>query len=122
MMFNRPASLLVWSPRVLGILVCLFLSIFALDAVSEQKTFLEGLRDFLVHLRPMLVLLGIVALSWRWEWIGGAAFTGLAVLYAYWAYFVKGHPAWIPIVGGPLLVAGVLFFLSWRHRRRSYDT
>ncbi len=121
-MFNRPASLLVWSPRVLGILVCLFLSIFALDAFSEQKTFLEGLRDFLVHLRPMLVLLGIVALSWRWEWIGGAAFTGLAVLYAYWAYFVKGHPGWIPIVGGPLLVAGVLFFLSWRHRRRSYDT
>ena len=111
------SSLLLWSPRVLGILVCLFLSVFALDAFGGGKTFLQGLRDFLLHISPMLILLGVVALSWRWKLVGGIVFSALSVAYAYFAYYVRHHPEWIPTIGGPLLLVGVLFLLSWLHHR-----
>jgi hypothetical protein len=114
-MTNRSDALLLWSPRVLGIVVCLFLSLFALDAFSGGKSVAQAAADFLVHVAPMLVLLGVVALSWRWEWIGGAVFTALALTYAYVA---RHHLSWIPVVSGPLLVVGILFLWSWsRHRR-----
>lgn len=114
-MTSRSGALLLWAPRVLGIGVCLFLSLFALDAFSADKPAGEAVRDFLIHLSPMLALLLVVALSWRWAWVGGLVFTGLAIAYAYVA---RGHLAWIPIVSGPLLIVGVLFLLSWSQHRR----
>lgn len=105
-------ALLLWSPRVLGILVSLFLGLFALDAFSEGKSFVRALPDFAMHLLPALVLLVIVGLSWRWEWVGGLGFTGLAATYAYLA---RSHPAWIVVISGPLLIVGILFWRSWRH-------
>jgi hypothetical protein len=90
-MAKRSDALLLWAPRILGILVSLFLSLFALDAFGPGKSFLEAGRDYLIHVSPMLVLLGVVALSWRWEWVGGLVFTGLAVTYAYVA---RLHLAW----------------------------
>ncbi len=58
---TRPVSnLLLWSPRVLGILMALFVGVFALDAVGE------GLAALLLHFAPTLLLLLVVAVSWRW--------------------------------------------------------
>jgi glucose-6-phosphate-specific signal transduction histidine kinase len=114
-MTMRSGTLLLWSPRVLGILVCLFLSLFALDAFSGGKSVDRAVTDFLIHVAPMLALLGVVALSWRWEWVGGIVFTALALTYAYVA---RQHLSWIPVVSGPLLAVGVLFLWSWTQHRR----
>jgi CHASE2 domain-containing sensor protein len=109
---TRPLDrLLRWSPRILGILVCLFLSLFALDAFGDGKTFVQALPDFARHVAPMLALLAVVGVSWRWEWVGGIVFTGLAAGYA---YFARDHVSWIAVIAGPLLVVGVLFLWSWR--------
>lgn len=118
-MATRSDALLLWSPRVLGILVCLFLSVFALDAYGGGKTFFQATPDFLIHIAPMVVLLGVVAISWRWEWVGGLVFTGLALAYAYMA---RLHPAWILGISGPLLLVGILFFLSWTLHLRLHGT
>ena len=115
-MTKRSAGLLMWTPRVLGVLVCAFLSLFALDAFSAGKSFGEALPDFLVHVAPMALLLVVVGLSWRWEWVGGLVFTGLAIAYAYMA---RRHLSWIPTISGPLLIVGVLFLWSWVDRRRT---
>jgi MYXO-CTERM domain-containing protein len=89
---------------------------FALDAFGPGKPVVRALEDFLVHVAPVLVLLLVVVLSWRWEWVGGGVFTACALFYA---YATRSHPAWIPVVSGPLLLVGVLFLWSWRHRRRT---
>jgi hypothetical protein len=109
-MTKRSSTLLLWAPRILGILVCLFLSVFALDAFGGGTTFIQALPDFGMHVAPMLILLAIVAVSWRWEWIGGFGFTALAIAYA---YFARDHISWIPVIAGPLLIVGVLFLWSW---------
>jgi hypothetical protein len=114
LMMRRSDSLLLWAPRILGVLVCLFLSLFALDAFEEGMTVWQALPGFLVHIAPMAVLLVVVGASWRREWIGGLVFTGLAVVYAYLA---RHHVSWMAAVSGPLLVVGVLFLWSWVHSR-----
>lgn len=91
-MTTTSGRLLLWSPRILGILVSLFIGLFALDAFSQGQPFLEALPDFVIHLIPAFVLLALVGASWRWEWIGGVAFIGLAVLYA--MTMAKGHLDW----------------------------
>lgn len=111
---RQSGLLLLWSPRILGILVCLFLSLFALDALQGGKSVAEAIPGFAIHIAPMLLLLVVVALSWRWEWIGGIVFVGLAVAYAWMA---RSHVSWIATISGPLFVVGALFLWSWvRHR------
>ena len=89
------ARFLLWVPRVLGILVSIFLSLFALDAFSEGKPFLQAVSDFVIHLAPAALLLAIVAASWRREWIGGVAFVALAIFYA---TIVTNRIDWILVI------------------------
>jgi hypothetical protein len=105
------ARFLLWSPRVLGILVSVFVGMFALDSFSEGKPFTGALSDFAIHLTPAVLLLGIVLASWRWQWIGGIAFVALAAGYA---AAVGGQLDWILVISGPLLIVGALFLWSWR--------
>ena len=107
-MTNSARKLLLWGPRILGIMVSLFLGVFALDALDA------GVVAFLLHMAPTLLLLLVVAASWRWEWVGGAVFTLLAVLYAVPAW---SRGEWLLVISGPLLLTGLLFLWSWRHRR-----
>jgi hypothetical protein len=88
------------------------LSVFAFDAFGGGKTVIQALPDFAIHVAPMLVLLAVVGVSWRFEWVGGLVFTGIAASYAYLA---RTHPSWILAIAVPLLIVGVLFFWSWRH-------
>jgi len=105
------ADLLLWTPRLLGILVSLFIGMFALDAFSQGKPFLHALLDFGVHLVPALVLLTLVAVSFRWEWIGAVAFIGIAIVYA--TTMSRGRLDWMLLISGPLAVVGALFLWSW---------
>lgn len=111
-MATTSGRLLLWSPRILGILVSLFIGLFALDAFSQGKPLFQAIPDFVIHLIPALMLLVLVGASWRREWIGGVAFVGLAVVYATMA---REHLDWILVISGPLIVVGALFLWSWRH-------
>jgi hypothetical protein len=115
-MAARSARLLLWSPRVLGILVSLYLGIFALDAFSEGKPFFQALPDFVVHLMPALVVLALLVASFRWQWVGGVSFIGLAVIYA--MTMSRGRLDWMLVISGPLAIVGALFLCSWIHRSR----
>jgi hypothetical protein len=115
-MATRSDRLLLWGPRILGILVSMFIGMFALDAFSDGKPFLQALPDFIIHLIPAFVLLGLVVASFRWEWIGAVAFIGLAVVYA--VTMSKGRLDWMLTISGPLVVVGALFLWSWSQHGR----
>lgn len=103
---------LLWLPRISGILVAGFLALFALDAFNDTS-FVAALPEFAIHLIPSLLVLTVVAIAWRFEWIGAVAFVGLAALYATMA---RGRLDWIVAISGPLLVVAALFLASWRQR------
>ena len=111
---TRKDLLLLWSPRILGITVSLFLSLFALDAFEQGKPVAAMLTDFAMHLVPAAVILAIVALSWRRPWIGGVAFVLLGAAYG---SSVSFRLDWTLPISGPLLTAGALFLWSWRRHQ-----
>jgi hypothetical protein len=110
-MTTASRRVIAWSPRILGILVSLFLAVFALDAFNGQPI-LEALGDFVIHLIPAFVLLLVVAASWRRAWIGGVSFLALALLYA--TTMARGHVDWMLAIALPLAIVGALFLWSWR--------
>ena len=113
-MATPSGRLLLWTPRVLGILASVFIGLFALDAFGEGKSFLQAFPDFVMHLVPAFVLLGLVVASFRWAWIGAAGFIGLALMYA--MTMSNGRFDWMLTVSGPLLLVGVLYLWSWLRR------
>ena len=108
---------LFWSPRVLTILFALFLSLFALDVFEEGYGLWETVLALFMHLIPTWIVLIVLALSWRWEWIGAVLFVALALIYAYFAVG-RGHPEWIAIISGPLLLIAGLFLVNWLYRKQ----
>jgi hypothetical protein len=112
-MRSTPSRLRLWAPRLLGLAVCLFLGLFALDAFDGTGDLSGKLAAFGLHLVPVLVLLAVVVLSWRRQWIGGVTFVGVALFYA--TVMAPGRPDWIAVIAGPLFLVGILFLWSWRH-------
>jgi hypothetical protein len=105
------SAIWLWAPRVLGVLTSLFIGLFALDAFGAGRPFAQALPEFLVHLIPAIVLLAIVAVSFRRPWMGAGAFIALGLAYA--ATVPRGHLDWTIAISGPLLTVGCLFLWSW---------
>ena len=115
-MERTAARLARWSPTMAGILVSLLIGMFALDAFSEGKPFVQALPDFVMHLIPAFVLLAIVGASVRRPWLGAITFISLGVLYA--LTMSKGRLDWMLAISSPLIVVGALFLWNWVLDRR----
>jgi hypothetical protein len=106
---TEKSSFVLWSARIVGLGICVFLALFALDAWDPAKTGTERASQVLMHLLPSIVVLALLAVSWRRQWIGGFGFVALAIAYA---VMVKFRLDWVAVISGPLLAAGALFFWS----------
>jgi hypothetical protein len=108
-----------WTPRVLCLLFAGFISLFALDVFGEHRGFWDTARALLIHLIPTGILLVILLVSWRWEWIGALVFPGLGAFYliAFWGRF---HWSAYALISGPLFLLGILFLMSWRDRAAAH--
>jgi hypothetical protein len=104
--------LLFWTPRVLCLLFAAFISIFALDVFEEGFGGWKTVVALLMHLIPTFLVLLVLAVSWRWEWVGALLFGGLAVGYValFWGRF---HWSAYAAISGPLCLVGLLFFFNW---------
>lgn len=111
----RLARLIYWSPRIAGIAIIFFVSLFALDVFSEGYSLRTMLLGFLMHLLPSIGLVVVLVLAWRWEWIGFIAFLGAAL---YFLRFVLGNSIYgwsnLLLFSAPLLVIALLFGANWR--------
>ena len=58
-----------------------------------------------------LIVLAVLVIAWRWEWIGAVGFAGLAMYYAKGNW--RHHPDWVVVVAGPLVVLAALFLVNW---------
>jgi hypothetical protein len=106
--------LLFWPPRILCIGFAVFLSLFALDVFNETHGFGQTALALLIHLVPTAIVVAVLIVAWRWEWIGAALFTAAAAFYA--KSVLPKHPGWALTIAMPLLVIAVLFLVSWLRR------
>lgn len=113
-MNERTKHILFWTPRVLAVLFAAFISIFAFDVFDGGYNFWETILALLIHLIPTAVVLLVLALSWRWEWIGGIMYPVLGILYL--IAFEGQHWSAYLLIAGPLFLIGALFWLNWLYR------
>jgi lysylphosphatidylglycerol synthetase-like protein (DUF2156 family) len=109
--YSRKA--LFWTPRALCIAFAVFLSLFALDVFNEGLSVWKTLGALIIHLIPALIVLALLALAWRWEWIGAVGFMAAGGWYARTAW---RHPSWVLTISGPLFLIAVLFLVNWLRR------
>jgi hypothetical protein len=116
----KPAwsQIVLWLPRVLGMLFAGFLSIFALDVFSEAHGFLETVLHLLIHLMPSIIILGVVLIGFRWPLLAGVIFLMLGPFSGWFFGGFRGNGfAWV--VCGALVVIGLAFLGSdWAARSR----
>jgi len=119
-MKSSTKQVLYWTPRILGILFALFISLFALDVFGEGYGFWESVGAFLIHLIPTFVILIALFVAWRREWIGAILFVGLGMFYL---VVFRGDFDWITflIIAGPLFLIGALFLVNWLYRAQLRD-
>jgi hypothetical protein len=72
---------LFWAPRVLSIAFIAFLSLFALDVFDGRLGFWQTVLALLIHLIPVFVLIAVLILAWRWEWVGAVLYAAAGLLY-----------------------------------------
>jgi len=110
-------KILYWTPRILTIVFILFLGLFALDAFEGDQSLIKKSGGFLIHLIPNFVLILILIVAWKREWVGTIAFTlaGIAYIIMFWGRFPV---ATYLIISGPLFLIGILFWLNWMNRKK----
>lgn len=110
-------KILFWTPRVLTIVFILFISLFALDSFDGDHSVLEKLGAFLIHLIPSFVLVFLLIISWRHEWIGAIVFFLLGIVYIIFSWGKFNVAAYVSI-SGPLFLIAILFWLNWMKTKR----
>jgi hypothetical protein len=113
--------LLIWTPRVLGLLFALFLSLFALDVFGAGYSVGETIVALFMHLIPTFILLIALALAWRWELAGAIIFIGFCTWYITISWGSAPLMTLVIICGPPLLV-GVLYLVDWFYRAELRQT
>ena len=113
---------LFWTPRALSILFIAFLSLFALDVFDGHLGFWQTALALTMHLIPSFVLIAVLVLAWRWEWIGAALYGAAGLLYVGWVVSMSRPVApairliWILTIAGPAFVIAALFLANWLKR------
>jgi len=69
-----------WTPRIIVIVLALFLAIFSFDVFESCNSFLSCLLGLFMHNLPSIFLLVILAISWKHEFFGAIIFLSLGVL------------------------------------------
>jgi len=110
-----------WLPRVICILAVLFISMFAADAFAPELTIWQQLGGFLIHLIPSFILIAILIIAWKWEYIGGIIFAiiGLGMSpFVFMLNYQRNHFSIgaslgiILMITFPFVVVGALFIIS----------
>ncbi|MBD3385561.1 hypothetical protein GF407_11625 [candidate division KSB1 bacterium] len=116
-MESRQNRILFWLPRLLTLLFAIFISLFALDVFSKESTFWEAVVGFIIHLIPTFVILLILYLAWRREWVGSVFFALLGIFYIIMTKLGMDILAYI-FISGSLFVIALLFLWAWLNKRK----
>ena len=125
-MNNKRDKLIYWMPRILGIVLILFLAMFSLDVFESGLTVSQIAIGLFMHNIPVLILLAILIISWKHEIVGGVAFILAGLLYILTLVMSTKFEwymlSWSVIISGPAFIVGILFFINWFKKKNHKAT
>lgn len=119
-MQKKPKQLIYWLPRILSILLILFLFMFSFDVFEASRSIGEMAIGFLIHNIPVIVLTTLLVIAWKHEIVGAVAFLAGGILYIA-MNLINGTPwyltlSWSATISGPAFLISALFFVGWRQK------
>lgn len=116
-----------WFPRILCIVEILFISLFALDAAAPGMTYWKQFGAYFMHLIPSFILLALLLVAWKWEYIGGIIFAiiglGMSPVIFVLNYNRNQNIATslgiILVITFPFIIIGILFIISHFMKKKS---
>lgn len=123
-------KVLHWTPRIICILSILFVSLFALDSFGPDLTIWQQIGDFLMHLIPSFVLIVLLIVAWKWEFIGGIVFTFIGLGFSPFIFmhnYKMNQSVWqsletIFLITMPFVVVGLLFIVSHSKKKKNLSS
>ncbi len=110
-----------WTPRILGIIFVIFLTMFSLDVFEPGLTTWQIVFGLLIHNIPTLFLTLILIISWKREIVGGVTFILAGLLYILLLILNSDFEwyklSWSLIIAGPAFLIGILFIVNWRKKK-----
>ncbi|MEY2925381.1 MAG: hypothetical protein RLZZ337_1931 [Bacteroidota bacterium] len=123
-------KVLHWTPRIICILAILFISLFALDSFSPDLTIWQQIGAFLLHLIPSFVLIFVLIVAWKWEFIGGIIFTLIGLGFSpviFLHNYKMNQSVWISLsiilfITMPFIIVGILFIMSHNRKKKNVSS
>ncbi len=121
------SKIIHWLPRIIVILGILFVSLFAFDSFRSGNSIWQQLLEFLIHLIPSYILLIVLLIAWKYEFIGGIIFIIISLGFSPLIFthnFQMNHSISISLgiitmINFPFLLAGILFIIDFKHQKKN---
>ncbi len=118
---KRRKGFIYWIPRILLMVMILFISLFAMDSFEEGLSVWEQILGFLIHLIPSFVLVVILIVAWYRELPGGILLIAIGLIGGYLLFDMnlnRTHSlkfALLPVmlIAFLLIVSGILFLVDY---------
>ena len=126
---KKSIQVLHWAPRIICILAIMFISLFALDSFDPDLTIWQQIGAFLIHLIPSFVLLALLIVAWKWEFIGGIIYTLIGLGFSPLIFMhnykmnqsVRMSIGIVMMITLPFVIVGILFILS-HFKKKSHNS
>lgn len=124
-MKTKVSKFVYWTPRIISILLILFLAMFSLDVFGNNYGFWETILALLMHNIPVFILIALLIIAWKHELVGAIAFFAAGTFYVLTIIInmLKAPFEWYMlsyslIIAGPAFFIGILFFLGWKRKKK----
>lgn len=123
---QKISKFVYWTPRISSIIFISFLALMSLDVFDMNLGFWGTILGLFMHNIPVLILLVVLLISWKYEWVGGVAFILAGILYIARllitalmnSSFEWYMLSWAVQFAGIAFFIGYLFFVNWFKKRR----
>ncbi len=124
------SKIFYWLPRGLCIAAILLISMFALDSFSPDLTIWQQIGAFLIHLIPSFILAALLALAWKWEFLGGILFLIIGIVFTpiiFQHNYRMNHSVWtslyiILLITVPFILVGILFLTDHYRKKKLLES
>lgn len=105
-------KLMFWIPRVLAVLIILFVIMFSLDSFEGTEPFWKKVLGFLINNIFAFIIIASLIAGWKKDIIAGVLFILITLAGCIFFHSFRGNPGSL-IVMAPVLLTGMLFFVSF---------
>ncbi len=112
---DRMARFVYLMPRIAGIIIAVFISLFALDVFEMGGTIWQKIGGFIIHAAPALIFGLVMFFAWKRPLIGAIVFGLGAIFFLRFVFMGSdfGFPNFL-IFTSPVAIISALFYLNWK--------